>query len=242
MKNTTEPNESLDNTAAVEDLKRRAKQSRRARLCIALGLLILMSLAVAAVFSSSQAKTYSLSTLAEKISFNKMRDPGLFLRKSNDLLEKIYPDSIINMGRRMDGEDVKEEKFTSDERAAYMLELEQLVKFYERTQTAYSKQPFVQETPDWTSSVSSMAFTFGAIAISILLFQTAVSFIRYYSQLAELYDSQASALLAANNDPEKFVKYSEILSPSAVNFGKPPVSVYERAFEAIASIRGKETK
>ncbi|WP_206076422.1 hypothetical protein, partial [Pseudomonas viridiflava] len=64
----------------------------------------------------------------------------------------------------------------------------------------------------------------------------------YYSQLAELYDSQASALLAANNDPEKFVKYSEMLSPSVVSFGKPPVSVYERAFEAIASIRGKETK
>lgn len=242
MESATELNVNSDYTAAIEDLKRRARRSRTARLYIALGLLILMSLAVAAVFSSSQTRTYSLRELGEKISFNKMRDPGLFLRKSNDLLEKIYPDSIINMGRRMDGEDVKEESFTMDERAAYMRELEQLVNFYERTQTAYSKQPFVQETPEWTSSVSSMAFTFGAIAVSILLFQTAVSFIRYYSQLAELYDSQASALLAANNDPEKFVKYSEMLSPSVVSFGKPPVSVYERAFEAIASIRGKETK
>lgn len=242
MESATELNVNSGYTAAIEDLKRRAKRSRTARLYIALGLLILMSLAVAAVFSSSQTRTYSLRELGEKISFNKMRDPGLFLRKSNDLLEKIYPDSIINMGRRMDGEDFKEESFTMDERTAYMSELEQLVNFYERTQTAYSKQPFVPETPEWTSSVSSMAFTFGAIAVSILLFQTAVSFIRYYSQLAELYDSQASALLAANNDPEKFVKYSEMLSPSVVSFGKPPVSVYERAFEAIASIRGKETK
>lgn len=242
MESPTESTQNSDYTAAIEDLKRKAKRSRIARLYIAVGLLILMSFAVAAVFSSSQTRIHSLGALGEKISFNKMRDPGLFLRKSNDLLEKIYPDSIINLGKRLDGEDVKEEKFTADERAAYMRELEQLVKFYESTQTAYSKQPFAQQTPDWTSSVSSMAFTFGAIAVSILLFQTAVSFIRYYSQLAELYDSQASALLAADNDLEKFVKYSEMLSPSAVSFGKPPVSVYERAFEAIASIRGKETK
>ncbi|WP_144964344.1 MULTISPECIES: hypothetical protein [Gammaproteobacteria] len=242
MEIVTEPNATLDYAAAIKDLKRRANRSRTARLFIALGLLILMSIAVAAVFSSSQNEIYSLRTLGEKISFNKMRDPGLFLRKSNDLLEKVYPDDIINMGRRMDGENVKEENFTIDERSAYMRELEQLVSFYERTQTAYSKQPFTQETPDWTSSVSSMAFTFGAIAISILLFQTAVSFIRYYSQLAELYDSQASALLAANNDLEKFVKYSEMLSPSVVSFGKPPLSVYERAFEAIASIRGSAAK
>ncbi|UCR85462.1 hypothetical protein [Pseudomonas chlororaphis] len=243
MSALSEEVKSLSYVAAIEDLRKRAKRSRVARSYIAAGLIGLMCFAVVAVYNSSQYETYSYRALGEKISLNKMRDPGIFLRKSNDLLEELYPDSVVILGRKIDGEDIKDENFTVDERSAYMYELERLVTFYERAQTAYAKQVLAQEKQmDWTASVSSMAFTFGAIAISILLFQTGVSFIRYYSQLAELYDSQASALLASNNDPERFVKFSEMLSPSAVTFGKPPLSVYERAFDAIAAIRERPVK
>jgi len=233
----------LNYVAAIEDLRRRGRRSRLARFYIAVGMIGLICFAVAAVYTSTQYNSYSFRALGEKISLGKMRDPGIFLRKSNDLLEKIYPDSVVALGRKIDGEEATDEKFAADERLAYMQEVERLVTFYERAQTAYAKQILVQEKQmDWTDSVSSIAFTFGAIAISILLFQTGVSFIRYYSQLAELYDSQASALLASNNDPEKFIKFSEILSPSAVTFGKPPLSVYERTFDAIAAIRDRPTK
>lgn len=195
-------------SAAIEDLRGRAKRSRRSRLYIAVGLICLINFAVVAVYTSSQSSEYSYRRLGEKISMNAIRDPGIFIRKSSDLLEKIYPDSLVEMGRGMDGEEVRKEKFTSEDRSAYMRELERLVSFYERAQTAYAKQVLVQDKQvGWTDAISSVAFTFGAIAISILLFQTGISFIRYYSQLAELYDSQASALLAANNDPDKFISF-----------------------------------
>jgi hypothetical protein len=196
-----------------------------------------------AVYTSSQSGEYSYRRLGEKISLNAIRDPGIFLRKSNDLLEKIYPDSLVEMGRKMDGEDVRSESFTADDRSSYMRELERLVSFYERTQTAYAKQALVQDKQaGWTDAISSLAFTFGAIAISILLFQTGVSFIRYYSQLAELYDSQASALLAANDDPDKFISFSQILSPSSVTFGKTPLSLYEKVFDTLAAARDRPGK
>ncbi|QTD30997.1 hypothetical protein [Pseudomonas fluorescens] len=230
-------------SAAIEDLKQRAQRARRSRLYIAFGLVFLISFSVVAVFTSSQISEYSYRRLGEKISLNAIRDPGIFLRKSSDLLEKIYPDGLIDMGRKMDGEEVKVGNFTSDDRSAYMRELERLVSFYERAQTAYAKQALLQDKQaGWTDAISSVAFTFGAIAISILLFQTGVSFIRYYSQLAELYDSQASALLAANDDPDKFVSFSQVLSPSSVTFGKTPLSMYEKAFDALATARDRPGK
>lgn len=233
----------LNYSAAIEDLRQRARRSRRSRLYIAVGLICLISIAVVAVYISTQTSEYSYRRLGEKISLNAIRDPGIFLRKSSDLLEKIYPDSLVEMGRKMDGEEVRSEKFSPEDRSAYMRELERLVSFYERAQTAYAKQALVQDKQaGWTDAISSMAFTFGAIAISILLFQTGVSFIRYYSQLAELYDSQASALLAANDDPDKFVSFFQILSPSSVTFGKTPLSMYEKAFDALAVARDRPAK
>lgn len=230
-------------SAAIEDLKKRAQRARRSRLYIAFGLVFLIGFSVVAVFTSSQISEYSYRRLGEKISLNAIRDPGIFLRKSSDLLEKIYPDGLVDMGRKMDGEEVKVGNFTSDARSAYMRELERLVSFYERAQTAYAKQALLQDKQaGWTDAISSVAFTFGAIAISILLFQTGVSFIRYYSQLAELYDSQASALLAANDDPDKFVSFSQVLSPSSVTFGKTPLSMYEKAFDALAAARERPGK
>lgn len=230
-------------SAAIEDLRQRAQRARRSRLYVAFGLVFLISFSVVAVYTSSQVSEYSYRRLGEKISLNAIRDPGIFLRKSSDLLEKIYPDSLVEMGREMDGEEIRAGNFTSDDRSAYMRELERLVSFYERAQTAYAKQALLQDKQTgWTDAISSVAFTFGAIAISILLFQTGVSFIRYYSQLAELYDSQASALLAANDDPDKFVSFSQVLSPSSVTFGKTPLSMYEKAFDALAAARERPGK
>jgi len=233
----------LSYSAAIEDLRQRAQRARRSRLYVAFGLVFLISFSVVAVYTSSQVSEYSYRRLGEKISLNAIRDPGIFLRKSSDLLEKIYPDSLVEMGREMDGEEIRAGNFTSDDRSAYMRELERLVSFYERAQTAYAKQALLQDKQTgWTDAISSVAFTFGAIAISILLFQTGVSFIRYYSQLAELYDSQASALLAANDDPDKFVSFSQVLSPSSVTFGKTPLSMYEKAFDALAAARERPGK
>lgn len=230
-------------SAAIEDLRKRARRSRSSRLYIAIGLICLISFAVVAVYNSSQSSEHSYRRLGEKISMNAIRDPGIFIRKSSDLLEKIYPDSLVEMGRGMDGEEVRNEKFTSEDRVAYMRELERLVSFYERAQTAYAKQVLVQDKQvGWTDAISSVAFTFGAIAISILLFQTGISFIRYYSQLAELYDSQASALLAANNDPDRFISFFQMLSPSSVTFGKTPLSMYEKAFDALVGVRERPVK
>ena len=232
----------FDFDAAIEDLKVRASRARRTRSLMVLVIFVSIVAAVSAVFSYSANNAFSYRSLAEKISNSEPRDPSIFLYTSRDLLNKAYPNDLIIMGRGMDGEEVKKAKLISEERLAYLHEVDQLVGFYERAEKAFNGKDSGSAVrgADWVSSISSVAFSFGAIALAILMLQIAISFIRYYSQLAELYDAQAGALIASDGDADRAVKFFEMFSPAPVSFGKTPLTLYERAFDALTSIKGRE--
>ena len=84
-------------------------------------------------------------------------------------------------------------------------------------------------------SLSTVAFSFGAIGFVILLIQIAVQFMRYYARLSELYYAQADALRISSGDPAIAFKFIEHFTPSGVELEKSPATIYEKALEAISS-------
>ncbi len=91
----------------------------------------------------------------------------------------------------------------------------------------------------FASSLSTIAFSFGAVGFVILLIQIAVQFMRYYARLAELYHAQADALRASGGDPLVAFKFIEHFSPSSIDIGKAPTSVYEKALDTISTVAKK---
>lgn len=242
MDDLSEGLQKFDFHAAIEDLKVRAARARRTRSFMVLVIFLSIGAAVSAVFNYSAKNAFSYRYLADEISNSTPRDPSIFLYTSRDLLNKAYSNDLILMARRMDGEEVKKAKLTSEERLAYLHEVDQLVGFYERAEKAFNgkESGSAVKGADWVSSISSVAFSFGAIALAILMLQIAISFIRYYSQLAELYDAQAGALIASDGNADRAVKFFEMFSPAPVSFGKTPITLYERAFDALTSIKGRK--
>ncbi len=76
----------------------------------------------------------------------------------------------------------------------------------------------------------------GAISFGILFIQIALNFMRYYARLAELYDAQADALLASRGDADKAYVLLQQFSPNAIEMGKTPTTLYEKALEAITEV------
>lgn len=225
----------------VLDLQKRAMRARKSRTVIAAGMLAIVTVAVVAIFSLNTRPAMAWQTIAENISAKRPQDPSLFMQTTTGLLDKAYPDGLVYLGKRLDGSEEKTPVVSPEERAVYLNEVNTLVGFYERAEAAYkNKAPENTNVGnDLITSVSSIAFTFGAIAFFVLGIQIGMSFLRYYARLAELYDSQASALMMSNGDPDKAVKFFEIFSPMDVSFGKAPASLYERAIEVIANTKDK---
>jgi hypothetical protein len=89
--------------------------------------------------------------------------------------------------------------------------------------------------------IISAVFSAGAIGIILLLIQISMNFVRYYVRLAEAYDAQADAVRAANGEPELVSVYLKDFAVTGIEFGKAPISVYERAIDAMAEV-GKGAK
>lgn len=89
--------------------------------------------------------------------------------------------------------------------------------------------------------IVSAVFSAGAIGIILLLIQISMNFVRYYVRLAEAYDAQADAVRAANGEPELVSVYLKDFAVTGIEFGKAPISVYERAIDAMAEV-GKNAK
>jgi len=92
------------------------------------------------------------------------------------------------------------------------------------------------ESSSYVSLISSLLLTIGVVGFIILIIQTAVTFIRYYVRLAELYDAQADALEASDGEPEIAFNFIEKFSPLGIEFGKLPISVYEKSFDTIIEL------
>jgi len=88
----------------------------------------------------------------------------------------------------------------------------------------------------WNSIVKTVITNLGAIAFALLFIQVALNFMRYYARLAEQYDGQADALLAADGDTEKAKELLPLFVPSSIDFGKVPVSLAEKTLDTMKDV------
>lgn len=97
-----------------------------------------------------------------------------------------------------------------------------------------------REGTDWSSAIASLALSVGSIGLLLLVLQIVIAFIRYYARLGELYDAQADALEASDGSADAAYLFIEKFSPSAIEFGKMPTPIYEKAIDALAQVaKGK---
>jgi len=68
------------------------------------------------------------------------------------------------------------------------------------------------------------------------MIQISVMFIRYHMRLGELYDAQSDALRASGGDAALAYALLQHLSPNAIEVGRTPASLYEKAFETIQAV------
>ena len=87
--------------------------------------------------------------------------------------------------------------------------------------------------------LSTGIFSLGAVAFVILLIQIAVTFMRYHTRLAELYEAQADALRASDGNSDRAYKFMEQFSPNAIELGKMPTTIYEKALDTIKEVSKK---
>lgn len=107
---------------------------------------------------------------------------------------------------------------------------------YSKAMQNMKKEKVVDNKIDYVSIIPAFFLSIGAVAFTFLLIQTAFTFIRYFVRLAELYDAQADALEASDGDPKVAYTFIEKFSPMGVEFGKLPVNVYEKSFNAVLEI------
>jgi hypothetical protein len=94
----------------------------------------------------------------------------------------------------------------------------------------------------WKSIVETVITDLGGIAFGLLFIQVALSFMRYYARLAEQYDGQADALLAADGDTQKAKELLPIFMPSSIDLGKVPVSLAEKALDTVKDVASSMRK
>lgn len=82
-----------------------------------------------------------------------------------------------------------------------------------------------------TGSIVTVIYSMLSTFILIYLMQVTLTFTRYYAQLAELYESQAFALIAANGDVSVAVEIIKNFSSRDIPLGKFPASMYEKLLE-----------
>lgn len=108
---------------------------------------------------------------------------------------------------------------------------------------AASSAPLPQDQKtDIQQAITRGGAVAGAIGIAILVLQIFVNSMRYYARLAEFYDAQADALLASGNNPALASEFLEKFSPALINFGKTPLSIYEKALDTVGKVAGRAAR
>nr|WP_203723324.1 hypothetical protein [Citrobacter freundii] len=100
-------------------------------------------------------------------------------------------------------------------------------------------RPINQTDNTLSNTISTLALSAGAVAFVLYILQIAVSFIRYYSRLAELYDSQKTALLASDGNVDIATTLMDILSNDHISLGKEPSTLYAKALDTISEVAKK---
>jgi hypothetical protein len=96
--------------------------------------------------------------------------------------------------------------------------------------------PPAQGGAEFSSMIASAVFSLASVAFAVLLIQIAVLFLKYHTRLAELYEAHAQALRASGGDTAYIKRLSEQFSPSTIDVGGTPVTLYEKALDTIRDV------
>ncbi|ENJ7188375.1 hypothetical protein AB1740_004199 [Vibrio fluvialis] len=203
----------MDFNDSIEALEIRAKRARKTMLMIGAILVLVIQILVMFIFYQYQDREFSISFSGKSLS-------GTLEARGTQLAEQL-----LNM----------EQDSVSDEKAE--AKLKETISLINELKSA--SKPVTESSSGLAVSLSTIAFSFGAVGFVILLIQIAVQFMRYYARLAELYHAQADALRASGGNPIVAFKFIEHFSPSSIDIGKSPTSVYEKALETISTVAKK---
>lgn len=106
------------------------------------------------------------------------------------------------------------------------------------TKAALAREQDSAAVSDLASTISRGGAVVGAIGIAILLMQIYLGNMRYYARLAENYEAQGVAFLASGGDPKLATEFLDKLSPLKIDFGKTPVTLYEKLLDTLAKAAG----
>ncbi|MEB2499532.1 hypothetical protein [Burkholderia cenocepacia] len=238
--------ETIDFSWSISDLRRRAKSARTFRSAIAAILVTLVLVGVTVVFQqySGGERFGGFRNLLQKMETSTDYRPNqVFLLRVDNILSNLFPSPLSGIAYKMDtGKDAPSVHFTVEDRTNQLKAVDALVGFYERSEKAQAMNKATPQSDALSPIISTLAFSAGAVVIAILLIQIMVTFMRYYAQLAELYDAQALALEASNGNAEIAIKFAEHFSPNSITFGKMPVTLYEKSLDTIAELARSKLK
>lgn len=239
----------------ILDLTARAERARKARFLIGGSIIIIASM-LSGYISYRLTSYNSESGLARtmmiiKSSVGRNEDGGLggFINKE---LNQVYNHDTVK--GIIDGEggnlklnekhDVKDNRqvIQSINKKEAFENTGKLVDFYTKIMSANNGRPISKTDDTYSNLISTIALSAGIVGFLLYILQIAVSFIRYYSRLAELYDSQKTALIACDGNVDSAKVLMGILSNDHIGLGKEPTTLYGKALDVIGEMaKSKKT-
>lgn len=235
----------------IIDLTYRANKARRARFLIG-GSIILIATMLSGFITYRLTSNPSNSSLTKTLMAIKngfgVRDDGGLREFINKELGQVYEseedierlraenESSIPSEKKInnDGDD-RQITQTSNKKEA-LDNASRLVDFYTKVVAANNGKPINKTDDTYSNLISSIALSAGIVGFLLYILQIAVSFIRYYSRLAELYDSQKTALIASDGNVESAEILMKILSNDHIGLGKEPATLYGKALDVIGEV------
>lgn len=241
---------------AIDNLKKRAASARKTRSLIA-SVLFLLSLIIFGIIyiNTTSGLAKGMSDAYKKLSSNNNERIGI---DAQSFVYNTFKDQFpLNKSTPSDPKK-KIDDSTKNDNNSFILQASQ-DEFERMVKTAEMKSKLLDSYAAWrgvhygtgpgeqslissvTTSVATIAFSLCSMILLLFLVQISLMFMRYYAQLAELYDSQALAMIASGGNADKAILFAKEFSPKVISIGKAPESVYEKAFDIIGkSINKKE--
>ena len=207
----------MDFEASIKSLESRAKRARRTMLMIGLALLFVVQTLVVFIFYQYKNQDFPVNKTFSGIFFSSVSLRERLEQREANLVQKLISvESDTTLGKEAE------------------TKLKETISLLNDLKSADESRS--KSSGGLAVSLATIAFSFGAVGFVILLIQIAVQFMRYYARLEGLYSAQAEALRASDGNPVVAFKFIEHFSPSSIDIGKAPTSVYEKALETISMI------
>lgn len=100
----------------------------------------------------------------------------------------------------------------------------------------------IKSGPDWPTLMATALTRVSILLILVFLVQILVGLYRYSLRLAAFYDARADALSLGHVDDESFTKWTEVLSPQDIDFGRSPTSPSQHLENMVTKIIDRRKK